>query len=133
MDRETTMGPLAREDLVDGLHQQLTQMPKSYKIIYQRKGMTKPFFPLTVIEASDEVWDVECFGPVFKLFKAENEEHAIKLANSGTFGLGGSVLSANRGEHVLDEIRCGIGFVNGVPTTDPRYPTGGVWNSGYGR
>lgn len=43
------------------------------------------------------------------------------------------MISANRGEEVLDQIRCGIGFVNGVPTTDPKYPTGGVWRSGYGR
>lgn len=34
--------------------------------------MKKPFFPITVIEGSDEPWDEECFGPVFKLFRAEN-------------------------------------------------------------
>jgi acyl-CoA reductase-like NAD-dependent aldehyde dehydrogenase len=77
--------------------------------------MKKPFFPITVIEGSNEVWDEELFGPVYKLYRADNEEHAIKLANGGTYGLGGSVFSASRGEEVLDQIRCGIGFVNEIP------------------
>lgn len=95
--------------------------------------MKKPFFPITVIEGSDETWDEELFGPVFQLFRANNEAHAIKLANSGTFGLGGSVISASRGEQVLDQIRCGIGFVNGIPASDTTFPSGGVGKSGFGR
>ncbi len=35
--------------------------------------MKRPFFPITVIEGSDEVWDEELFGPVYQLFRAENE------------------------------------------------------------
>ena len=57
MDRNTKMGPLAREDLYDTLQHQLENMPKSYKMVYQRMDMKKPFFPITVIEGSDEVWD----------------------------------------------------------------------------
>lgn len=127
------MGPLARDDLIDNLYYQLSHLPKSYKTIYQRLEMQKPFFPITVIEGSEEVWDEECFGPVFKLFKADTEHHAIKLANTGSFGLGGTVISESKGEKVMDKIRCGIGFVNGIPNSDPRYPTGGVHRSGYGR
>jgi succinate-semialdehyde dehydrogenase/glutarate-semialdehyde dehydrogenase len=59
--------------------------------------MVKPFFPITVIEGSDEPWDEELFGPIFQLFRIEDDEHAIKVANSGTYGLGGSVFSATRG------------------------------------
>ena len=57
MDRSTRVGPLAREDLYENLEHQLENMPHSYKIVYQRTDMIKPFFPLTVIEGSDEVWD----------------------------------------------------------------------------
>lgn len=51
------MGPLARDDLWEGLSAQLKNLPKSYKIIFQRTEMQKPFFPITVIEGSDETWD----------------------------------------------------------------------------
>ena len=134
MSRETKMGPIARDDLCDGLHKQLERMPASYSKVYQREDMKKPFFPITVIEGSDtEVWDEEIFGPVYQLFKAKDDQHAITLANTGTYGLGGSVFSAKRGEEVLDQIRCGLGFVNIIPTSDVSFPSGGVGRSGYGR
>ena len=96
--------------------------------------MEKPFFPITVIEGSDEPWDEELFGPCFQLFRAEDEEHALKLANMGNYGLGSSVWSQSaKGEEFSDKIRSGIGFVNSVPASDYSYPTGGVANSGFGR
>lgn len=57
MKRDTRMGPLARQDLWTNLHNQLQNLPKSYKIIFQRTEMQKPFFPITVIEGSDETFD----------------------------------------------------------------------------
>jgi acyl-CoA reductase-like NAD-dependent aldehyde dehydrogenase len=77
MNRDTKMGPLARDDLYDNLTRQLEELPKSYSIYFQRAEMKRPFFPITVIEGSDEVWNEELFGPVFQLFKAEDEKHAI--------------------------------------------------------
>lgn len=53
MDRSTSMGPLAREDLHENLENQLNNLPKSYKIVYQRMDMKKPFFPITVVEGSN--------------------------------------------------------------------------------
>ena len=47
------MGPLARPDLHDNLSSQISGIPKSWNIIYQRKDMKKPFFPITVIEGTD--------------------------------------------------------------------------------
>lgn len=133
MDRSTQIGPLAREDLYDNLELQLKNMPKSYKIIYQREDMKRPFFPITVIEAAKEGWDEELFGPCFTLYKAESEEQALEIANYGSYGLGSSVFSANRGEAFSDQIRSGIGCVNSVPLSDHSYPIGGVCKSGFGR
>ena len=59
--------------------------------------MKKPLFPITVIEGTDETWDEELFGPCYQLFRAESEEHALELANHGSYGLGSSVWSTNRG------------------------------------
>lgn len=49
MDRTTQIGPLARDDLHENLERQLSHLPSSYKIVYQRTDMKKPFFPITVI------------------------------------------------------------------------------------
>ena len=92
------MGPLAREDLYDILEQQLKALPKSSKIIFQREDMKKPLFPITVIERTNEVWDEELFGPVFQLFRADNFDEALEIANHGNYGLSSSVFSASRGE-----------------------------------
>ena len=95
--------------------------------------MKKPFFPITVIQSPNEEWDQELFGPCFQLFKVESEEEALKVANFGSYGLGSSVFSAERGEWFSDNIRSGIGFVNSVPVSDHIYPIGGVARSGFGR
>lgn len=95
--------------------------------------MKKPFFPLTVIEAPNEEWDEELFGPIFQLFKVKDENEALKVANFGSYGLGSSVFSATRGEWLSDRIRSGIGAVNSVPLSDFLYPIGGVAKSGFGR
>jgi len=36
MQRDTRMGPLARDDLHDALAKQMETIPKSYKIVFQR-------------------------------------------------------------------------------------------------
>ena len=133
MDRTTQMGPLARDDLYDSLEKQLQNLPDGFNITYQRKEMKKPFFPITVIEAPNQEWDEELFGPVFQLFKVKSEDEALKVANFGSSGLGSSVFSAKRGEWLSDRIRSGIGFVNSLPISDHLYPIGGVAKSGFGR
>lgn len=112
MKPDTQVGPLSRDDIYDNLADQLKHLPNSYKIAWQRQDVQRPFFPFTVVEGTDETYDHEIFGPVFTLFCAEDEEHAIRLANSGTYGLGSQVYSQSRGEEVIDRIRCGMGFVN---------------------
>jgi acyl-CoA reductase-like NAD-dependent aldehyde dehydrogenase len=70
MNHQTTMGPLARDDLYESLEKQLLELPSSFKVIFKRDEMKKPFFPITVIEGSDEIYDQELFGPIYQIFKA---------------------------------------------------------------
>lgn len=72
MSPDTQVGPLARDDIYDNLADQLKHLPKSYQITWQRTDVKKPFFPFTVIEGTDEVYDHETFGPVFTLFCAQD-------------------------------------------------------------
>ncbi len=52
-DPETQLGPLAKESLYKILEDQIKEIPKSYKVIWRRDDVQKPFFPITVIEGSD--------------------------------------------------------------------------------
>jgi acyl-CoA reductase-like NAD-dependent aldehyde dehydrogenase len=37
------------------------------------------------------------FGPIFTLYRAKDQKHAIELANQGEYGLGGEVFSKSKG------------------------------------
>ncbi len=77
----------------------------------------------------------EFFGPVSMLFRAKDEEDAIRIANDSPFGLGGSVFTQDtkRGAEVAAKISTGMVFVNHPTKVEADLPFGGVRRSGYGR
>ena len=141
MDRDTDMGPLAREDLLDELHDQVERSVASGARLVtggrriERKGY---FYAPTVlgdVEPGMAAFDEETFGPVGPVIRARTVDHAVELANRSTLGLGGSIWtgSAERGKELAAEVESGSVFVNGIVKSDPRLPFGGVKRSGYGR
>jgi aldehyde dehydrogenase (NAD+) len=77
----------------------------------------------------------EIFGPVLSLIPYEDEEDAIRIANDSTYGLSGSVFSADpeRAGRVARRIRTGSVSINGGGFTAPDTPYGGYKQSGNGR
>ncbi|HEX5358524.1 MAG TPA: NAD-dependent succinate-semialdehyde dehydrogenase [Candidatus Nitrosotalea sp.] len=77
----------------------------------------------------------EVFGPVAPVTVVENEDEAIRLANSSQYGLGASIWTKNleKAEKLSRLIESGIVSVNNVVISDPRVPFGGVKQSGFGR
>lgn len=77
----------------------------------------------------------EVFGPVAPVTVVENEDEAVRLANSSQYGLGASVWTKNleKAEKLSRLIESGIVSVNNVVISDPRVPFGGVKQSGFGR
>lgn len=140
-DPATDLGPLARPDLVQGLHAQVTASVEAGALLHLG-GTPLPgpgcFYAPTVLAdvpldcpaATDEL-----FGPVASVFRARDAAHAIALANRTRFGLSASLWTQDRarGKRLAAQIRAGAVFVNQMSASDPRLPFGGIGISGYGR
>jgi succinate-semialdehyde dehydrogenase/glutarate-semialdehyde dehydrogenase len=141
MDAKTDLGPMAREDLLDSLDDQVRRTVEAGARLrtggrrLEGKGWYYPPTVLTGVEPGMAAFDEETFGPVAAVIRASDSAHAIELANRSPFGLGASVWTADaaRGEDLAAEIDSGCVFVNGAVKSDPRLPFGGVKSSGYGR
>lgn len=141
LDRETDLGPLARTDLIDDLHDQVIRSVEAGAKLrtggkrLERRGFYYPPTVVTDVTPEMPVFQEETFGPVAAVTRARDVQEAIALANASAFGLGASLWTsdAQRGAELAAEVEAGAVFVNGVVKSDPRLPFGGVKNSGYGR
>ncbi len=139
--RDSDVGPLAREDLLDALDDQVRRSVEAGAQL-RTGGRRLPgqgwFYAPTVltgVEPGMAAFDEETFGPVAAVIRARDAAHAVELANRSEFGLGASIWTgdAARGERLAAGIESGNVFVNGIVKSDPRLPFGGVKRSGYGR
>ncbi len=141
MESATTLGPMARNDLRDELHQQVSDSIEQGAVAVTGcaplKGKGAFYQPSILDQVAPGVraYDEELFGPVATVIRASNEDVAMKIANGSRFGLGGSIWTADtmRGERLARELQSGCCFVNGMVKSDPRLPFGGIKASGYGR
>lgn len=141
LDPATTLGPLARHDLRDELHDQVQRSIAAGAVL--RCGGCLPanegaFYPPTLldqVQANMPVYHEETFGPVATLIRVADEAEAIRVANDSVFGLGAAVFTRDpqRGERVAAQLEAGCCFVNDFVRSDPRLPFGGIRQSGYGR
>ncbi len=140
-DEKTNVGPMARADLRDELHEQVQSSIKAgAKLLVGGKpceGDGNYYEPtvLADVEPGMVAFDDEMFGPVAALCVARDADHAIELANNSRFGLSGALWSNDR-EHasaLAARMETGAVFINGTSASDPRVPIGGVKRSGYGR
>ncbi|MDP2657534.1 MAG: NAD-dependent succinate-semialdehyde dehydrogenase [Candidatus Deferrimicrobium sp.] len=141
LERDTQVGPQARHDLRASLHRQVEESAsRGAEVLLGGRVPDGPgaFYPPTVLAAVDKgmpAFDEETFGPVAAVIRAQDEAHAIRLANDSEFGLGASLWTEDRrrAERLVPQIEAGCVFVNGLVKSDPRLPFGGVKRSGYGR
>ena len=142
LQEETEVGPMARHDLRDALHRQVEEsVAKGARCLIgghipNDRGAYYPPTVLSDVKKGMPAYDEEIFGPVAAVISAKSEEEAIATANDSPFGLGGGVFTRDlaRGERIAaDAIDSGMVFVNDVVRSDPRWPFGGVKESGYGR
>ena len=142
MDSDTKLGPIAREDLRDTLHEQVEKsIENGAKLLCGGKIPDGEgfFYPATVLEnvnPGQPAYDDELFGPAAALIRAKDENDAMRIANDSRFGLGGGIFSKDV-DHAIElaekHFDTGMVFINKFGTAYPNMPFGGVKDSGFGR
>jgi succinate-semialdehyde dehydrogenase/glutarate-semialdehyde dehydrogenase len=141
MDDATQIGPMARLDLRESLHSQITDSIAQGAVAVtgckpvKREGFFYQPSILDRVTAKTRAYHEELFGPVAIVIRAASEEDALRIANETRFGLGSSIWSKDvaRAEQLAAHIQAGCTFINGMVKSDPRLPFGGVKASGFGR
>lgn len=136
------LGPMARIDLRDQLHDQVTRSLKAgaeLKLGGQIPKGPGAFYPATVltkVAPGMSAFDEELFGPVAAIIEAGSDKEAIRLANQSEYGLGGAIFSRDverARKLALDDFDCGMVAINDYVRSDVLAPFGGIKNSGLGR
>ena len=141
-DEDTDLGPMARSDLRDKIHQQVTESINAGATLVcggKIPDRTGYFYPPSVLEhvkPGMPAYDDELFGPVAVLIKVKDDSQAIEVANDSRYGLGGGIFSKNVDsaiELAKKHFDTGMVNINGYSLALPNLPFGGVKDSGYGR
>ena len=142
MNDDSDLGPLARKDLQEKLHEQVEDsVAKGATIavggqLPEGKGSFYPATILENVEKGQPAYDDELFGPVASLIRAKDQDDALRIANDSRYGLGGAIFSKDEAKAIRlarEEFDTGMVYINGYGLANPALPFGGVKNSGHGR
>jgi succinate-semialdehyde dehydrogenase/glutarate-semialdehyde dehydrogenase len=137
-DEGTTLGPLSSDLATQRLQEQLDRAVEQGATVLARGERRGNFFPPAVladITPQMDAYRQEFFGPVAMLFRAQDEDDAVRLANDTPFGLGSYVYTTDpdQADRVTDRIDAGMVWVNLVLGDAAELPFGGTKRSGFGR
>lgn len=140
-EEDNYIGPMARFDLRDELHQQVqATLAEGATLLLGGEKMsgTGNYYAPTVlggVTPQMTAFRQELFGPVAAITIANDAAHALQLANDSDFGLSATVFTENDALAVTfaRELECGGIFINGYSASDARVAFGGVKKSGFGR
>jgi succinate-semialdehyde dehydrogenase/glutarate-semialdehyde dehydrogenase len=140
-DETTEIGPLATEQILQGVHGQVQKsIAAGAKLLTGGNRIHGPGFfyePTVLVDVPREspAYREEVFGPVASIFRARDAADAVGLANDTTFGLAASAWTNDPEEQKLfvSNLDTGMVFINAMVASDPRLPFGGVKRSGFGR
>jgi succinate-semialdehyde dehydrogenase / glutarate-semialdehyde dehydrogenase len=141
LDETTEIAPLATEQILNGVHEQVQKsIAAGAKLLTGGNRIQGPGFfyePTVLVDVPREspAFREEVFGPVASVFRIRDAADAIEIANDSAFGLGASAWTNDRAEQELfaSELESGMVFINAMVASDPRLPFGGVKRSGFGR
>ena len=141
MESATDMGPLSSEAQRQTVLDQIAMIEaQGGKLLFggealPGKGAFMSAGILVDVPTDHAVAQEELFGPVAMLFKADDIDAAITLANAVPFGLGSSIWTNDADERARFErdIEAGMIAVNAMLASLPHAPFGGIKRSGHGR
>ncbi len=141
MDDSTDVGPLAtRQGRAEVEDQVADALEQGATVLCGGETPSGPgwFYPPTVITdltPAMRMYHEEVFGPVAGLYRVPGLDEAIALANDTDFGLGSNAWTNDPEERArcIRDLDAGAVFLNGMTTSYPQLPFGGVRHSGYGR
>jgi succinate-semialdehyde dehydrogenase / glutarate-semialdehyde dehydrogenase len=140
-DPQTTLAPLSSKAAADEVREQIrgavAHGAKAEEVgppVTKDRAFVQPTI-LTEVGETNPARYWEFFGPVSMLFRAKNEDDAIRMANDSPFGLGGSVFTRDtkHGVGVARKLATGMVFINHPTMVKADLPFGGIRHSGYGR
>jgi succinate-semialdehyde dehydrogenase/glutarate-semialdehyde dehydrogenase len=141
LEPTTQIGPLARANLRDTLHEQVERTIAAGATLrlggapLAGDGFAYAPTVLDHVRPDMAAFCEETFGPAAAIIRVPDAEAAIRLANQSEFGLGAALWSRDvaRARQLARRIDAGAVFINGMVASDPRLPFGGIKQSGYGR
>jgi succinate-semialdehyde dehydrogenase/glutarate-semialdehyde dehydrogenase len=141
MDEKTDVGPLATEQGRRDVEELVADAVERGAAVLSggdRPNQPGWYYPPTVVSGITpemRMYQEEVFGPVASLYRVPDLDAAIELANTTAFGLGSNAWTGDPAEQerLVNELEAGAVFINGMVTSYPELPFGGIKDSGYGR
>lgn len=140
-DPATTLGPLSTEAAAAELAAQIQDAVDKGATVLAGGGRPEhagAFVDATLladVTPGMRAYSEELFGPAAVVYRAADEDDAVRLANDTTYGLSAVVYSGDteRARQVADRLESGMVWINQPSGSSPELPFGGVKRSGYGR
>ena len=135
---DSALGPLSSLKAAENLDEQVKRAVANGATLVRGGGRNGAFFETTVltdVSPENPASKEEFFGPVAQVFRAKDEDDAVRIANDTPFGLGSYLYTTDKeqAQRVADRIEAGMVFVNVVLADGAELPFGGVKRSGSGR
>jgi succinate-semialdehyde dehydrogenase/glutarate-semialdehyde dehydrogenase len=141
MEDGTDVGPLATEQGRADVEELVKDaVDKGAQVLVGGERPDQPgwWYPPTIVAGVTEEMEMyleEVFGPVAQVYRAEDIEDAVRIANATRFGLGSNAWTNDPEEQevFIRDLQAGQTFINGMVASFPALPFGGVKASGHGR
>lgn len=141
LDTSTDIGPMATAAHRERVETYIEKGKGEARLVTgggRPKGLDKGWFVEPTVFAymtnDATIAQEEIFGPVLSVIPYDDQADAVRIANDTSYGLGGTVFSADteRAKAVARQVHTGTIGVNGYPLAIGS-PFGGVKDSGLGR